>query len=200
MKIFENLIPKTFQDRIEEAYSNNDFPWYLMEKVSYVEDGFYFKNPKITNPLAFAHAVYGENQQKSNLFHVVYPILHFLEQKEGFEIKQLIRIRSRLTLQIPNHGHENFNTPHVDMYSPDKFKTLVYYVNDSDGDTILFKEKFEFYEGAPVVKDEDITIEHRISPKKGRAVLFDGHQFHAGNCPIDSKYRMVLNFDFFIKD
>ena len=200
MKIIENLIPKAYQDRIEQAYSNDEFPWYMMNKVANIDEKFIFKNPLITNPTAFAHAVFSENQQKSSIFHIVYPILHFLEKEESFEVKQLIRIRSRLTTPFIGHTENHFNPPHVDLFTKDKFKTLVYYINDSDGDTILFNEQFEFHENAPIVKDENITVALRVPPIKGNAVLFDGNQFHSGNCPIKSKYRMVLNFDFFIKD
>ena len=49
MKIFDDLIPKEFQNKVKEAYFNNDFPWYMMNKVANINKKFIFKNSLITN-------------------------------------------------------------------------------------------------------------------------------------------------------
>jgi hypothetical protein len=36
----------------------------------------------------------------------------------------------------------------------------------------------------------------KISPKKGRIVIFDGKTLHAGSHPYLSDFRMVINFNF----
>ena len=38
------------------------------------------------------------------------------------------------------------------------------------------------------------------TPKKGSAFYFDGDRYHAGNSPVESTYRTVVNFDFRIND
>ena len=42
---------------------------------------------------------------------------------------------------------------------------MIYYVNDSDGDTVILDKTFP--------DKEDAAVLHTVSPKKGRAVLFD---------------------------
>ena len=64
---------------------------------------------------------------------------------------------------------------------------MVYYVNDSDGDTVLFNE---FY------NTKSVSINRRIAPKKGRAVIFDSNRFHASSNPINTPTRFVINFTF----
>jgi ectoine hydroxylase-related dioxygenase (phytanoyl-CoA dioxygenase family) len=78
--------------------------------------------------------------------------------------------------------------PHID--ADISHLVFIYYVNDSDGDTVFFKQKFN---GFPV---KNLDEEFRISPKAGTAVLFDGNQYHASSSPVNSDYRCVLNIDF----
>tara|TARA_B100001250_G_C19684468_1_gene737376 strand:+ start:491 stop:811 length:321 start_codon:yes stop_codon:yes gene_type:complete len=80
-----------------------------------------------------------------------------------------------------------YNPPHFDPIPPDLSSTnqkmiiFLYYVNESDGDTFFFKDYL------------DVNIEKRISPKKGRVVLFDGEHCHASSPPQQTKSRCVIN-------
>ena len=64
---------------------------------------------------------------------------------------------------------------------PDTFTTAVYYVNDSDGDTLFF--------------DSDMNIVKRVTPKKGRLALFDGTIFHAKEPSRKQDFRAVVNIN-----
>ena len=61
-------------------------------------------------------------------------------------------------------------------------KSLIYYINDSDGDTIFFNKKLKEIK--------------RVTPKKNTAVLFDSNILHCGCNPIKSSMRGVINFIF----
>jgi 2OG-Fe(II) oxygenase superfamily len=65
--------------------------------------------------------------------------------------------------------HVDYNFPHL---------VLLYYVNTTDGDTILY--------------DNNNEIAERISPKRGRCVLFDGLTLHASSSSTLAP-RLVLN-------
>ena len=85
---------------------------------------------------------------------------------------------------------DKYNTPHIDV--PDaNFKSLLYYVNDSDGDTFVFNETFH--------DRKDLTIRKRVSPKKGRAVVIDSNTWHASSNPRNHANRIVLNLIFSVK-
>ena len=70
--------------------------------------------------------------------------------------------------------------------------TAIYYLNDSDGDTIIFNEKTM----DPFLNGEELSIKKRINNKKGRFVMFNQDYLHAGMLPINSDYRVVINFNF----
>ena len=70
------------------------------------------------------------------------------------------------------------NRPHI---------AFLYYVNDSDGDTIIFNEK-EGHIG-------ELTIKTRVSPKKGRLIIFGGNIYHAAGRP-KKDIRCVINYNF----
>ena len=84
----------------------------------------------------------------------------------------------------------------VDLPNAEPYKSFIYYVNDSDGDSVFFKERYKPKDGPPKLKDTDVTECFRYTPKKGTGILFDGHQYHSGNSPKNSLYRTIINFDF----
>lgn len=95
----------------------------------------------------------------------------------------------RLKFNILPRGVDStkYHTPHVDQDRP--HKVFLYYVNDSDGDTFFFNERF-----GQIVSE--FTVESQVTPKMGRAVFFDGDIYHASSSPTQSKMRCILNIDF----
>jgi hypothetical protein len=86
--------------------------------------------------------------------------------------------RSRARLTLPNDrlaDHERIDNPHID-YST-SHHVLLYYVNTTDGDTVMF---------------ENGRVIERIPPKRGRAIIFDGSILHASSTPSLSP-RIVIN-------
>jgi hypothetical protein len=58
----------------------------------------------------------------------------------------------------------------------------IYYINDSDGDTLIF--------------DDEYNIVQRVQPKKGRLIYFENDVLHAGQVPTNTEFRGVINFNF----
>ena len=65
----------------------------------------------------------------------------------------------------------------------------ILYMNDSDGDTVIFKETEEQLDG----NYEPI---YSLSPKKNRLLLFDGSYYHTGHSPSNHNNRILLNFNY----
>jgi hypothetical protein len=95
---------------------------------------------------------------------------------------------------------EKFRKNDIDFLHVDttlKHFVVLYYVADSDGDTIIVDRQLQDDEPSyDNLKLEDYNIIHRVTPKQGRAVIFKSNQFHASSPPIESLKRMVINFVF----
>ena len=89
------------------------------------------------------------------------------------DIDNVFRSRVRLTLNRETSRQEDI---HVDYNFP--HLVLLYYINTTDGDTILY--------------DDNHRVIERISPKRRRCVLFDGLIKHASSSSTLSP-RMIIN-------
>ena len=85
----------------------------------------------------------------------------------------------RFGMYLPILNAPLHNNMHMDMSIP--HTVALYYVNDSDGDTFFF--------------DKDKQIVDRVTPKKGRVVVFDGLTLHASSMP-SKDYRISMNIGY----
>lgn len=90
-----------------------------------------------------------------------------------FTLDHVFRSRARLTINEPKIRIGN---PHVDYQIP--HWVLIYYVNSTDGDTILFDEKGRIVE--------------KVTPRRGRCLLFDGSIRHAASNSTSGP-RIIIN-------
>jgi hypothetical protein len=94
--------------------------------------------------------------------------------------------------------------PHIDLDLP--HITALYYINDCDGDTVLYNESYdpEFYEHSQYYLKHHLkgklTERVRIKPKANRLVVFDGLIYHNSSTPTTSSSRVVMNANFFLRD
>ena len=186
--VFDDIIDLKYQEKIkniligEETFNDYYFPWYFTQDVTKHNDVDSQKRS------AFFHGyVVSDNDNTmgtiDSIFHDIFITL--LENACRKIDKQNVNvIKGRSFLQLPiNYKGERIDTPHVDIVG-DHF-VILYYVCDSDGDTIIYNEK---------VKSDNYTIQKRITPKQGRVVLFDGSYYHTAEQPIDN-IRCVVNYD-----
>lgn len=83
---------------------------------------------------------------------------------------------------------------------------ILYYVNDSDGDTLLFKNKLGYTIGANTVVENQIKennfsnleLIQKVTPKKGSVVIFDGNLLHCAGWPTIGK-RFNVNYNVVVK-
>ena len=87
---------------------------------------------------------------------------------------------ARMFVQLPLNKKvlkKKQDTPHIDFEKP--HQVYIYYVKDSDGDTVIFKNKKEW---------------KRITPKQGRMITFDGSLWHTAEQPTNGT-RCIINFN-----
>jgi len=94
----------------------------------------------------------------------------------------------KLNINFPvNHfADTDYYHPHFD--TTDKGIVAVYYVNDSDGDTLFM----ESTKGG----DDEFKIIKSITPKKGSLAYFPENVLHTNKPPKATQARCVINFNF----
>jgi hypothetical protein len=188
MIILDDFAPLSYQQELKKMIKDTGFQWGYYQttsgNVGIKDDVKVIDNPQLV------HTFYNDvDNYQSNLYSLAIPMVILLEKhfNKPF-LNRLHRIKCNLVWQQPNHPLGFYNQPHVDVYKSDS-ETLLYYVEDSDGDTVLFNQgKYD---------PGSLTEAHRVSPKQGRAVLFDSSKYHASSPPIFNKTRIVINYVFY---
>lgn len=147
---------------------------------------------------SFASIIYNDNDVQQGcsdyIFNILLRVLDFQKQ----ELLNLYRIRLGLVFRTPtvvNHGeHLDFGYDFFLKNHDVKFKTGLFYINDSDGDTNIYEEKFNIKRVPKKFK-----LKKSVSPVRNRWYDFDGRRYHNSNSPIQNNHRLVLTFNYTIK-
>jgi hypothetical protein len=191
IKIIDKIIPTGYSDAIEEDLLRRDFPWYYINDVTM---------PGYGSNAGLAHVAYDHGYPPSEWYPFIKPLVYSITEVLGQPLKELFRIRVGFLSKFNDPGY-NYNTPHVDFLWP--HYTACYYVNNSDGDTILFDQQLE--EVGMSINESTIneytdrttfTEVARATPKKGRVCIFNGQRFHASTKPKDHDRRLVITVNF----
>ena len=191
LEVFDNFIPDYHQLSIEKA--TYAMKWTYTPNISGI-----FGDPKFIDDIklcsfqvGFSGNIFKLNYNDNDQFlmglsmPIVEKMMKITNQEFSVE-----RIRAGMFVNSKENG---IHFPHVDYYKP--HYTILYYVNDSDGDTFLFNEKAEGNKEASY--PDSLSIMKRISPKMGRAVIFDGLTFHSSSSQQTHNERLVLNINLF---
>jgi hypothetical protein len=194
MKIIvcDDVVEPAVADAIEREMSSPRFPWFFYANVNYggkpPEDlpGKFQTDARFEDSFGFSSLLFPGNEPNSPWLAHPRQVFENFVKRNGLKPSQMIRIKANLLVRsaAPN-GPKPF-TPHVDLPKP--HSVLIYYVNDSDGDTVILDKIYPDLSNAAVLES--------ISPKKGRAILFDGGHYHCGTAPGQHDTRIVLNYDF----
>lgn len=189
--ICDGVLPPAEADAVEQALTSPEIPWLFYANVNYAfpppegRPGVFQNDGRFRDSSGFSSLIFPNPQPNAAGFGQARLVLERFLNEHGVRPNRLIRIKANLLTRVPADTRLPF-TPHVDLPAP--HFALIYYVNDSDGDTLLFDKTYPEWQNA--------TIAHAVSPKKGRAVLFDGRHYHCGACPAEHDFRIVLNFNF----
>lgn len=179
-EVIDDVLPQEQADWLARTVIRKSSKWgYIDDSSGTVPDGAR-KFP------SFARPVFNDedarkiiDQQWMDLLECP---LYTLAEKGGQDIKKMTRVR--LGLHVPDGSWTGPHGPHVDQTRP--HIVILYYCNDSDGDTFFFDRDHK-------------TIIDRVSPKKNRMVVFDGMIPHASSYPT-TPYRVTINLNFYIEE
>ena len=193
--ILINDIPVEYQKQLHDILCSADFPWFhnkrTIKKDIQLLKLASFLNDKTKDSQQFTHTFYNEGMVKSSYYPLISEMLTHIERM-GYEIKSIDRIKANLMIKESDFPEDFYNIPHSDMYGKETM-SLLYYVNDSDGDTFFFNESFK--ENGEFDFTE-LTIDKIITPKMGNAIFFDSKKCHASSPPKINNTRIVINFVF----
>jgi len=180
-------------DKVKELLMGGEVPWYLCTTDYYGN----YKNP---NSHKWQHIAYHKNVLSSAIGpYLEIAVLDALG-RSGQDIDELIRIRCSVT----EIGKESYVAgAHVDTNTP--HRTALFYINDSDGDTILYNELFD-----PAVSDDQykfyeqnlnrqVTVAATSTPAENKMIWFDGLRYHSSNSPTTVAKRFIINVNYTVK-
>lgn len=180
-KVYKSIEKNTAQE-IKNYLLSNDVPYYFNSqtclKITYDNENQY-DTPQMVHTLV-------RNGETNSSIEIHKNILHLLNVK----YEKVIRAKINITFPVVNSYKTQHNVIHTDFKEEDKKRlkvkktnklvSLIYYINDSDGDTILYDE-------------QGLSEKYRCSPKMGKSLMFDSMIPHCGSNPFLSDYRAVLN-------
>ena len=189
MKEFKNFLPVSQALEIHDILTSSIFPWYWLDDVTVSpeqrdEVPAHYRSQPGMHHTPFVDGRASEWYDKfSFIYHYILDAME-LDYKEW----QLARIRCGLNFPTFRDEHMLHNQPHIDYPETqvgDHF-TCLYYVNDSDGPTVVFNETEE---------SDEYTIKYQCHPEKNKLFVFDGKHYHASSCPKHHDARLALTIN-----
>lgn len=172
-------VPTDIADKIETWVTSTKIPWFYFShtlgsepkgQVEVEQNSYLIKDlPR------FTHYFYPNSKSPKEDKANVMPLTEWIKKEllPGYEVR---RVMGNLTTQMPS-AETYLNLPHVDSNTESVY-TFLYYVNNSDGKTVFFK---------------DGKINYEIDPIRGMGALFPSNTPHAGQVPCINKTRYVIN-------
>ena len=191
--VIDDFITLEYQEKIKQELLglNNNFPWYFTEDVTAA--GEYDSQHRA----GFGHQyVFMDDNDISHIesvyHHLFTPMLSKACQYLKMPETKVLQGRSFLQFPLKNIDTSVVDTPHIDIDEGDEHIVVLYYVIDSDGDTIIYNERTE---------SDTYTEKQRVSPKQGRVVIFEGGQYHTAEQPTKGTRCIVnYNLDYYYDD
>jgi hypothetical protein len=185
--MFETLIVDDIVDIHVQRYLHENImdtaQWKFLKDVSGVENQTYPSH-------GFVHLMkHPSMKDGAGLYPLMKKLMSAMQDTIGMPVNDETNYHNRIFLQLPLAGQykKEHNGVHVDLPKELPHIACVYYVNGSDGETIIYDQ---------CIGDDTSTLtEHaRVKPKRGRMVFFDGARYHCSSQPTIN-YRCIINFD-----
>ena len=177
-----------------------------LEAIQAIQDEIIYKQPFHVNPFEWKekpkdpHHIFGDMfedfpfltsgsnaiEPEGPIFEIGKYILHQLSIKNSLHPMSIFRAKSNLTT-ITKETKASW--PHID--TQEDHLVFIYYVNDSDGDTVIYDQKYTGNE----YDQSELTVFKKITPKAGSAVIFDGSRYHTNYSNQKNNFRFIINMN-----
>lgn len=182
IQVYDNLISTELVEEMEKFLTSPNL--YFTHYTKTTEDDSSDLDKRIkdiskydaTQPVFVSHIIRNERNILPRPAEITRKMLGEIKQKLNINFGEIHRAQVNYThptvFSIPS-------VPHID--TDDIHTVLLYYVTDSDGDTIFY--------------DNDCNVIKTCAPKKGRFVIFDGSILHSSTPPKTHNSRFVININ-----
>ena len=184
--VIDDFVTFEYQEKIKKELIglNNIFPWFYTEDITGAGDF----DSQHRSALGHNYVELDDDDMseiKSVYHHLFVPMLSKACQHLKMPQTEVIQGRSFLQFPLVDVDTSVVDTPHIDLDEGFEHIVVLYYVIDSDGDTIIYNERTE---------SSSYTEKQRVSPKQGRVVIFDGKQYHTAEQPTKGT-RCIVNYN-----
>lgn len=190
--IVQNAMSDYVFNRVQQMIIGGDMPWYLCITDYYGTE---------VNPYnhKWQHIAYHQGTQSTHLAPYLEMAVGDAISRTGQDVDQIIRIRCSATSITPQN---HIADPHVDTDFP--HRTALFYLNDCDGDTIMYKERYDPRLGLDQTEFfkqqiKTATVDYTISPRANQMSWFDGLTYHSSNSPTTAAKRYIINVNYTVR-
>ena len=178
IEIIDDVLSLNDNNFLYNFITRESFQWCLGDEDQIMEgyEDICFKHKQFTSGIFGTNVNDFSNPRQSPAFDVVKTFTDVFCSHIKKPIKQYYRVKFNCQYQ-DFRSSTKYNPVHVDIVDVPHI-SLLYYINDSDGDTLFFKNK---------------KIIKRVSPKKNRLVISEGPLPHCSSNPIKTELRFILN-------
>ena len=186
----DNVLGKNEFREIQYRVLDPELPWYFGGSTAYkgVDSDLH--------DFSFSHLIFNKGEAISPLFDSMLMSFLHCADRAGQNIEMIYRLRLGL---ITPTDTSFVHAPHIDF--DDEHMTGLLYFNDSDGDTILYDNFYDFGCGMAspdYVKTLTLKEHERHKPVANTFVSFEGNRYHSSSTPTTTKRRVVLNVNYSI--
>ena len=170
IQIYDDFLSKKDYDFINHNMLGHQFPWHIGGIVNPETDDMLCD--EIDN-IQFCEWIYKDFAPQGPEYDIIKPII-FSKQ---LEVSAIRRIKANVTLRTPKIVKHGWHTDGARV-GEQPFTVAIYYVNSNDGFT-------EFKDGT------------KVESVANRLVMFPSVMEHTGTTCTDTKFRCVINFNFY---
>jgi hypothetical protein len=193
LKTFENFLKPSFSRELQnQIMYTNDYHWNWVSSTA----------NNLQEPddwdFSWVHFIFQDNNILSNLYPHFMPIVLDIADGCGLTVDFITRIRLGCLTRTP---YTVIHKPHIDFGDP--HFTALFYVNDSDGDTVIYNERFPYgdtdIDHVKFSENIKFTENTRSTPSFNKILVFDGSYYHSSSSPILNDRRLVVTMNFVVK-
>ena len=183
IKVYDNFLPQPYFDSLRDLLTSPNFAWNFFPNITAM------KELSDDNSYGFSFTIFNSIQKYSiretKESWITLPALFSIQEK--VKCKTIVRARYDLT----TYNLSNYRHPyHIDM-NHHSFVSAILYMNESDGNTLIYDKKVVNANDIDYTKNYE--IKKSIDPLPNRLLVFDGNYVHTGHSPSKHKSRILLN-------